>query len=227
MKPIIELKNAGYTYPDGTRALENITLEIMKKDKIAVIGPNGCGKSTLLMLLGGLFAPTSGSTKMFNVKITKRTAGNDRLMNSMRKRIGIVFQDPDVQLFSPTVFDDIAFGLLYQNKTKEEVQEKVHSVLRLLGIESIAGKHPYALSGGEKRKAALATALVLEPDVLLLDEPTADLDPESKKELVKIVHKLQRNGKTTITATHDTRTAHKIASKAVMLNRKLLSLKNW
>ncbi len=227
MGAVIELENAGYTYPDGTRALESITLKVREKDRVAVIGPNGSGKSTLLMLLAGLFVPTSGTVRIFNVNINKKTAGDDGLMNPVRKRIGIVFQDPDVQLFSPTVFDDIAFGLLYQNKSREEIHRKVNSVLRLLGIESIAGKHPYALSGGEKRKAALATALVLEPDVLLLDEPTADLDPESKKELVKIVCKLQRNGKTTITATHDTGTARKIASKAVMLNRKLLAFKDW
>ncbi len=224
---IIELKNAAYTYPDGTKALQGITLKINEKEKLAVIGPNGSGKSTLLMLLAGLFVPSSGTVRIFNVSITKKTAGNDRLMNPVRQRIGIVFQDPDVQLFSSTVFDDIAFGLLYQNKRKEEIQEKVNGVLNLLGIESIAGKHPYALSGGEKRKAALATVLVLEPDVLLLDEPTADLDPESKKELVKIIQKLQRAGKTTITATHDTGTAHKIASKAIVLNRKLLAIRDW
>jgi len=163
-KTLIEVENASYTYPDGTKALINVNIKIPEKSIVAITGANGSGKSTLLMLLAGLLDPQEGRIKFRGMDIKG-------LGYKLRREVGIVFQDPDDQLFASTVYDDIAFGLRLLKLSEEDVKAKVHKVARELGIEHLLDKPPYRLSGGEKRRAALATTLILNPSVLLLDEP--------------------------------------------------------
>jgi len=217
--PVIELHNVSYTYPDGTEALKNITAKIFEGESVAIAGPNGAGKSTLLLIMGGLLAPSSGEVKIFGKKIDGKMISNAKKMYEVRKKMGIVFQDPDVQLFSSTVHDDVAFGPIHLGMSMDEVESKVSDTLKFLGLEHVAEKHPYELSGGEKRKAAIATVLVSSPDVLLLDEPTADLDPKSRKEFVELLKKLKDGGKTIVIATHDMEMLPEIAEKIFVIDR--------
>jgi len=217
--PVIELHNVSYTYPDGTEALKNITAEIFEGESVAIAGPNGAGKSTLLLIMAGLLAPSSGEVKIFGKKINGKMINDVKKMYDVRKKIGIVFQDPDVQLFSSTVHDDVAFGPIHLGMSMDEIESKVGDTLKFLGLEHVAEKHPYELSGGEKRKAAIATVLVSSPDVLLLDEPTADLDPKSRKEFVELLKKLKEGGKTIVIATHDMDMLPEIAERIIVIDR--------
>jgi len=217
--PVIELHDISYTYPDGTEALKNITAEIFEGESVAIAGPNGAGKSTLLLIMAGLLAPSSGEVKIFGRKVDGKMINNVKKMYEVRKKIGIVFQDPDVQLFSSTVHDDVAFGPIHLGISMEEVESKVRDTLKFLGLGHVAEKHPYELSGGEKRKAAIATVLVSSPDVLLLDEPTADLDPKSRKEFVELLKKLKNDGKTIVIATHDMDLLPEIAERIIVIDR--------
>ena len=222
MNPLIALRDVSYEYPDGTQALSSIDMQVFPGESIAIVGPNGGGKSTLLMVLSALIYPTSGTVEMFGKKLDRKMIDRPKRMFPIRKRIGVMFQDPDVQLFSATVFDDVAFGPINFGLSEEEVRKKVMGTLRYLGIENMAKKHPYELSGGEKRKAALATAIVMEPEILILDEPTSDLDPRSREELVATINSFRKRGKTVITATHDMELVPEIAERVVVLNGKII-----
>jgi len=215
----MELYDISYTYPDGTEALKNITAKIFSGESIAIAGPNGAGKSTLLLIMAGLLAPSSGEVKIFGRIIDGKMINDAKKMYEVRKRIGIVFQDPDVQLFSSTVHDDVAFGPIHLGMNMDEIESKVGDTLKFLGLEHVAEKHPYELSGGEKRKAAIATVLVSSPEVLLLDEPTADLDPKSRKEFVELLKKLKEGGKTIVIATHDMEVLPEIAERIIVIDR--------
>lgn len=217
--PVMELYDISYTYPDGTEALKNITAKIFSGESIAIAGPNGAGKSTLLLIMAGLLAPSSGEVKIFGRIIDGKMINDAKKMYEVRKRIGIVFQDPDVQLFSSTVHDDVAFGPIHLGMNMDEIESKVGDTLKFLGLEHVAEKHPYELSGGEKRKAAIATVLVSSPEVLLLDEPTADLDPKSRKEFVELLKKLKEGGKTIVIATHDMEVLPEIAERIIVIDR--------
>jgi len=217
--PVMELYDISYTYPDGTEALKNITAKIFSGESIAIAGPNGAGKSTLLLIMAGLLAPSSGEVKIFERIIDGKMINDVKKMYEVRKRIGIVFQDPDVQLFSSTVHDDVAFGPIHLGMNMDEIESKVGDTLKFLGLEHVAEKHPYELSGGEKRKAAIATVLVSSPEVLLLDEPTADLDPKSRKEFVELLKKLKEGGKTIVIATHDMEVLPEIAERIIVIDR--------
>ncbi len=222
MGPVIELKGVSFEYPDGTEALSGIDISIYAGESVAIVGPNGGGKSTLLMLLSALLYPSSGTVYFVGKRIGRKMMDRPAKMFSIRKRLGVMFQDPDVQLFSATVFDDVAFGPINFGLPAEDVRERVMKTLKYLGIEHLAEKHPYELSGGEKRKAALATAIVSNPDVLILDEPTADLDPKSRDELVKIIRKFRKSGKTVIMATHDMELVPEVAERVVVLNKRVI-----
>jgi cobalt/nickel transport system ATP-binding protein len=222
--PVFELEDVGYTYDRRQVALDGINLTVWEGEAVAVLGANGCGKSTLLKILDGLYAPAAGHLRVFGTDI--QTIGADaEETHRFHRRIGLVFQDPDVQLFSPTVGDDVAFGPLQLGLALAEVRQRVEAALRQMGIEHLRDRAPFELSGGEKKRAAIASVLSLEPDVLLLDEPTASLDPRTKWVLVDMIVELARQGKTVITATQDLEIVPIIAQRVVVIgeNRRILA----
>ncbi|HEC57055.1 MAG TPA: ATP-binding cassette domain-containing protein [Candidatus Syntrophoarchaeum butanivorans] len=220
MQLLFDLNEVSYEYPNGMKALEDINIRIYRGERVVILGPNGAGKTTLLKILDALVPPSSGRVKAFDMILDERSVKRD--IYSFRRKVGFVFQDPDVMLFSPTVRDDIAFGLLHLGISDEEVKERVERVLDLFGIDKIKDKHPYNLSGGEKRKAAIAAVLSIDPDVLLFDEPTADLDPKSRSELIGIINQLNAEGKTIIIATHDVNAVPDLADRVYVLNKRII-----
>ena len=191
---------------------------------VAVLGANGCGKSTLLKMLDGLYTPTEGRLRVFGEDIEVVDSDAEET-HRFHRRIGLVFQDPDIQLFSPTVGDDVAFGPLQLGLPLAEVRSRVESALEQMGILHLRDRAPFELSGGEKKRAAIASVLSLEPDVILLDEPTASLDPRTKWVLVNLIVELGRLGKTIITATHDLDIVPIIAQRVVVIgeDRKVIA----
>jgi cobalt/nickel transport system ATP-binding protein len=221
---VFELQDVGYTYNRRQVALDGINLTVREGEAIAVLGANGCGKSTLLKVLDGLYTPATGHLQVFGTDIEHIGADTEET-HRFHRRIGLVFQDPDVQLFSPTVGDDVAFGPLQLGLPLPEVRRRVETALRQMGIEHLRDRAPFELSGGEKKRAAIASVLSLEPDVLLLDEPTASLDPRTKWVLVEMIVELARLGKTVITATHDLEIVPVIAQRVIVMgeNRRILA----
>ena len=216
MTKAISINNLGYSYPDGTPALKDVSLDIHEGESIAIIGPNGAGKSTFLLHLNGVLRNENGAVKIFGDKI------HDKNIQEIRRRVGIVFQDPDDQLFMPTVFDDVAFGPINLGLSKDEVEKRVDMALRRVGLSGYEDRSPHHLSFGEKKRASFATILSMEPDILVLDEPTSNLDPKSRTELIKTIKDLNEEGKTIITATHDLNAVPDIASRVYVLNRTIV-----
>ncbi len=214
--PVFELRDVEYSYEKVT-ALTAISLDIRQGEKIAVLGANGTGKSTLLRILDALYFPTKGTVTAFGKPLTEDLLREQAYAHAFRRRVGLVFQDPDVQLFSATVWDDIAFGPLQLGLSKGEIVERVNNVMDLMRIEKLKDRPPYRLSGGEKKKVALASILVVEPDVLLLDEPTASLDPRSQTDFIELLLEMNDNGTTLITATHDLDILEDIADRAYVI----------
>jgi cobalt/nickel transport system ATP-binding protein len=221
---IFELEGVSYEYNRKQAALDGIDLCVREGETVALLGANGCGKSTLLKVLDGLYAPTSGRLRVFGKDIENIESDVDET-HRFHKRIGLVFQDPDVQLFSPTVGDDVAFGPLQLGLPLPEVRARVESALAQMGISHLRDRAPFELSGGEKKRAAIASVLSLEPDVILLDEPTASLDPRTKWVLVNMIVELGKQGRTIITATHELEIVPIIARRVVVIgeNRKILA----
>ncbi|MGC8832557.1 MAG: energy-coupling factor ABC transporter ATP-binding protein [Armatimonadota bacterium] len=211
-RTVFSLENVGYQYPDGVAALTEISLEIRAGDCVAFIGANGCGKSTLLKLLNALIFPSEGTISAFGRVLSPHALANQEFALMFRRSVGLVFQDPDVQLFCSTVEEEISFGLLQLGFPKDEAADRVEKTINDLRIAHIRHRPPYRLSGGEKRKVALASVLCLEPEVLLLDEPTVGLDARSQGELIDLVWKLRDEGKTIVTATHDLSIIRELAS---------------
>lgn len=190
----IEVKELYFTYPDGNRAINGISFLAGHGEAIGIIGANGAGKSTLLMLLMGVLSPAKGEIIIGDVHLTKKT------LPLIRQRLGMVFQNPDDQLFMATVYDDVAFGPRNYRLDEKEVEGRVLEALERVGILHLKGRAPYKLSGGEKRAAAIASVLSLQPDVLIMDEPTAALDPKSRR---KIIELLKSFNHTKIITSHD------------------------
>jgi cobalt/nickel transport system ATP-binding protein len=190
----IQIENLSFAYPDGLMALREVSLSLCPSDKIALVGPNGAGKSTLLLHLNGILETQSGQIRVGGLALEKKTAGQVRAM------VGLVFQSPDDQLFSPTVFDDVAFGPIYQGLREDEVRERVENALRMVHMEGYARRVSHHLSVGEKKRIAIATVLAMEPQVLVLDEPTAGLDPRARRMLIGLLRELPQ---AMIVATHD------------------------
>lgn len=184
-------------------ALNGLSLSIEKGKRIAILGSNGSGKSTLLRLLDALYFPHSGAIAFDGEPLTEDRLRVDEIAFGFRKRVGLLFQNPDVQLFNPTVFDELAFGPLQLNWPKDKILHHVSEVLRTMDIAQLKDRSPHRLSGGEKKRVALASVLILDPEVLLLDEPTAALDPKSQSQLVDFLVGWAGGAKTIITATHD------------------------
>ena len=213
--PAFELHDIGYVYNRRQAALNGVDLTIGLGERVAILGANGCGKSTLLKILDGLLAPTSGSMSVFGEDVSTLEFAEDA--HRFHRRVGLVFQDPDVQLFSPTVGDDVAFGPLQLGLPLPEVRARVESALEFMGISHLRDRAPFELSGGEKKRAAIATVMCLDPDVILFDEPTASLDPRTKWVLINSIGEMGAAGKTTVVATHDLEIVPLIADRAIVL----------
>lgn len=215
-RPVFDLKGVEYGY-ENEKVLSDISLTIHGGEKIAILGANGTGKSTLLKLLDALYFPTGGTITAFGKPLTEDLLNDRAYASAFRRRVGLVFQDPDVQLFSPTVWDELAFGPLQLGMSKAEIVERIYGIMKLMNIEKLKDRPPYRLSGGEKKKVALASILVVEPDVLLLDEPTASLDPRSQSDFINMLLEMNDEGITLITATHDLDIVEDIADRAYVL----------
>jgi len=209
---VFKAEHISFAYGPGQLALDDVSLEIASGHKVALLGANGSGKSTLLKLLDGLYLPNSGTLSVFGVPLTQAVLEDEAYAFALRRRIGLVFQDPDVQLFSPTVWDDVVFGPLHLGLSSEEVRARARQAMALLGIERLAERVPHRLSSGEKKKVALASVLAVQPEVLLLDEPTASLDPRSQASLVDFLYDLNlQQHVTLVTATHDLEIVNEMA----------------
>ncbi len=220
METIFELKNVNYSYLKKVEALKDINLQINQGEQACILGSNGSGKSTLLAILDGLIYPTSGESYAFGQQITEdafESIGDNEFRSYFRDRVGFVFQNSDVQLFSPTVFDEIAFGPLQLNMPKEDAKARAEELMEMVGITRLRDRAPHTLSGGEKKKVCIASVLAINPSVLLLDEPTAGLDPRTQLWLIELLQELADAGKTIVTATHDLETVDKISRRAIVM----------
>lgn len=206
---MVTIQDWTVTYPDGTVAVDHLNLDIRSGEHLALIGANGAGKSSLILSLGGVLGG-SGKVVVDDVTMGAQT------LNEIRKKVGVVFQNPDDQLFLPTIYEDVAFGPRNLGLDEESVRHRVEDRLELLHITHLKDKSALKLSGGEKRMAAIATVLAMKPDVMLLDEPTAFLDPKSRRNLIEI---LQRLPHTMLIATHDLAFAAEVCSRSVLLRQ--------
>jgi cobalt/nickel transport system ATP-binding protein len=216
--PVFELSGVTYAYRDHP-ALCGVDLAVKAGERIALLGPNGSGKSTLLRLLDALCFASDGEALAFGQPMTEVRFEEPDVNFSFRKRVGLVFQNPDIQLFNPTVFDEIAFGPLQLGWDKRRILDAIAIQLERFGLTALKDRPPHRLSGGEKKRVALASVLVTEPDVLLLDEPTAALDPHSRDELTHFLAGHAGEGRTIITATHDLDIVAGIATRAVVMSQ--------
>jgi cobalt/nickel transport system ATP-binding protein len=207
---IIEIKDLKYTYPDGTPALAGISFRITHGESVGVVGANGAGKSTLLMHINGCMSPSEGTVRIGDYPLTKKT------LPSVRGRVGMIFQDPDDQLFMPTVYDDVAFGPLNQGFPHDEVESLVVYALETVGAAHLKHRPPYKLSGGEKRAVAIATVLSMSPDILLMDEPSSGLDPKARRQLIALLKSFEH---TKIIATHDLDLVLDLCERTIVLNQ--------
>jgi cobalt/nickel transport system ATP-binding protein len=217
---IFDLRNVSYSYVGKIDALKDVTLKINRGEQVTIIGSNGCGKSTLLAILDGLVYPSSGEFYAFDNLISEEVFDaikDNEFRTYFRTKVGFVFQNSDVQLFSSTVYEEIAFGPLQLNLPLEEVKTRVEDVMEMMQIGKLRDRSPHTLSGGEKKKVCIATVLVNNPDVLLLDEPSAGLDPRTQLWLVELLQELGHAGKTVITATHDLEIIDQISERAIVM----------
>lgn len=218
MREAITVRNLSYTYPDGTGALEDVNMAVYEGERVAIVGPNGAGKTTFLLHLNGILRGSDGQVEVFGKSVD--TLKREEII----KDVGIVFQDPDDQLFMPTIFDDLAFGPINLGLKEEEVRERVKKALLTLGLSGYEHRCPHHLSYGEKKKASLAAVMSMEPRILVLDEPTANLDPRSRAELIGIIKELnEREGITIVIATHDVNAIPALADRVYVLNKKIIA----
>ena len=210
----IEVINLTYNYPDGTKAIENINLTIKKGENLAILGPNGAGKSTLLHHFNGLMTPTSGKIYVLGKEVTKKN------LEEIRQKVGLVFQDPDDQLFARTVSQDVAFGPTNLCLPKSEIDERVKWAIEVTDLKGLENKAPQNLSTGQKKRAAIAGVLAMKPEVIVLDEPMANLDPRTASKILKLLLQLnQEFGLTLIIATHDVDLVPLFANQICILNK--------
>jgi cobalt/nickel transport system ATP-binding protein len=210
----IQTVNLTYTYHDGTKALENVNFSIEKGENLAILGPNGAGKSTLLHHFNGLLLPTSGKVTVLDQEV------NPSNLDWVRQKVGLVFQDPDDQLFARTVGQDVAFGPVNLGLSKAEVQERVKWALEATEISELENKSPMNLSTGQKKRAALAGVLAMKPEIIVLDEPMANLDPRTSSKVLNLLQQLNKElGLTLIIATHDVDLVPLFANEICILNK--------
>jgi cobalt/nickel transport system ATP-binding protein len=213
---VFDIRDVSYSY-DSISALRGLTLKIKKGERIALLGANGSGKSTLLRLLAALAFPKAGKISFCGEMLTEERLQEESFFFQFRRSVGVVFQNPDVQLFNGSVFDELAFGPLQMRWSKDQIREKVEETLSVMGISQLRDRPPHRLSGGEKKRVALASVLVLDPNILILDEPTAGLDPNSQNQIVELLSSWKGGSKTVITATHDLDTLEDMADRCYVL----------
>jgi cobalt/nickel transport system ATP-binding protein len=213
---VFSCRDLEYSYLDRFPALAGVSFDVRRGEKLALLGANGCGKSTLLKVLDGLVFPTGGTFHAFGEPVTEDTLEDEQFSAGFRSRVGFVFQNSDTQVFSPTVREEIAFGCLQLGMTREETLARVHDVLAMLDITDLADRAPFQLSGGQKKRVAIASVLVMNPEVLLFDEPTAALDPRTQHWLAELIVELNAAGKTIVLATHDLEVLDLIADRALV-----------
>lgn len=221
MQPIFALNNVVYAYSNtqSSPALNGVSLTIQPGQRVAIMGANGSGKSTLLRILDGLYFPQSGQVEAFGHPLDEQHLLEEEFAHAFRKRVAFVFQNPDVQLFNPTVFDEVAFGPLQLRWEAARIKQAVADTLDLLEISHLRDRAPHRLSGGEKKRVAIASVLVLDPEVILLDEPTAALDPKSQSRVVDFLVEWGNSNKTVVVATHDLDTVPDIADDAYIFKQ--------
>lgn len=212
-----DVRDVSFDY-EGIPALRGLSVQIEQGQRIALLGANGSGKSTLLRILDALCFPTKGSVSFCGDPLNRERLEQDGFALNFRRRVALVFQNPDVQLFNPTVFDEVAYGPLQLQWPKEEVIRRVEETLDFMAIAALKERPPYRLSVGEKKRVALASVIVLDPEVLLLDEPTATLDPRSQSHLVDLIQRWKGTSKTVITATHQLDIVEDIADRVFVLD---------
>lgn len=221
MENIIEVENITYTYAGGTKALDGVSYQIKKGEKVAFLGSNGSGKSTMFLCLNGILKPQSGCIKINKKPIVYNKKG----LFELRKKIGIVFQEPDDQLFSSSVEQEISFGLFNMGLEQTEVRNRVDKVIDTLEMASFKDRPTHFLSGGQKKRVSIADIIVMEPEVIIFDEPVSSLDPKHTEVVYDIIDDLQRQGITVIISTHDVNHAYRWADKIVVFHEgKILSV---
>jgi cobalt/nickel transport system ATP-binding protein len=208
---VFELKNVRFSYLGKFPALSGVDLSVEQGSKVAFIGANGSGKSTLLHLLDGLIFADNGSVKFRGGELSETALNDARFSTDFRRAVGLVFQNPDVQLFCPTVREDVAFGYLQLGFEKEGLEKRLNETAAAFGIEALLDRSPHQLSIGEKRKVAIASTFISNPEIVLLDEPTAGLDPATTRHIIDMLVRANEEGKTIITSTHDLHIVEEIA----------------
>jgi len=205
---MIDVDNISFTYPDGHAVLKGLSCQIRQGEKVALIGPNGAGKSTFMSHLNGVQLATSGRVVIDGIEVGKTT------LREVRRKVGIVFQDPDDQLFCPTVFDDVAFGPLNLGLDKAEIEARVKEALHVVGLEGFEERSSFHLSFGERKRLALATVLSYQPEILVFDEPSTNMDPMNRR---KLINWLKQSDKTILLCTHDLDIALEVCDRCMML----------
>lgn len=210
---MLKVENLSYSYDDGTKALNDVNLEIKKGDMVSLLGKNGAGKSTLFLHFNGIFKPTKGRILIEGEELKY----DKKSLIKFRQKVGIVFQNPDDQLFAPTVEEDVAFGPLNLGLSQEETQKRVNDALKKVGMDGFQRKAPHHLSGGQKKRVAIAGILAMQPELMVLDEPTSGLDPQGAIDILELLYELNDEGMTIIISTHDVDLVPNYAKKVFVL----------
>ncbi|TAK32480.1 MAG: ABC transporter ATP-binding protein [Chloroflexota bacterium] len=213
---IFTLRGVGYKYLGRFPALRDISFDVYPGERLALLGANGSGKSTLLKMLDGLITPEEGTLEAFGTALSEEALGDGEFSRAFRRRVGFIFQNSEAQLFNPTVWDEVAYGPLHLGLSKEEARGRTQDVLEMLGLAEMGDRTPFNLSGGEKKKVAIACVLSINPDVLILDEPTNGLDPRTQHWLLELLLQLAESGKTIVIATHDLELVSQFASRCLV-----------
>jgi cobalt/nickel transport system ATP-binding protein len=205
----IDIEHLHFVYPDGFEALRGIDLHIAAGEKVALVGPNGAGKSTLILNLNGILEPTHGVVRIGGEVVDRRS------VRRVRALVGLVFQDPDDQLFSPTVYEDVAFGPLHMGVAQDEIHGRVERALASVGMTGVERRMPHRLSLGQRKRVAIATVLSMDPTILVLDEPTSGLDPRGRRELIRLLGGMPQ---TMIVSTHDMRLVAELFPRMLIMD---------
>jgi cobalt/nickel transport system ATP-binding protein len=216
---IFECVQMNFVYPHSQEnILNNLNLKITQGEAVSILGANGCGKSTLLKIFAGLISPTTGEFKAFGQTISEQLLNQDKFSLNYHRQIGFIFQDSEVQLFCNSVYDELAFGLLQLNLATDIIKQRIRQISELFAIEHLLTKVPYRLSGGEKKKVALAAVLLLNPSVIILDEPSNALDPKTQRWLIDLLKQLHQIGKTIIISSHNLQLVESITMRSLLFN---------